>query len=78
MPPSGLAEGGELMIHYMTLNQFWVGFLEARYADRFEALNSAKAEIDFDASWATFKTTYFWDYDFTKMVIVKGIKNATK
>ena len=42
-------EGGELMIHYMTLNQFWVGFLETRYADRFEALNSVKAEIDFEA-----------------------------
>jgi hypothetical protein len=37
-----------------------------------------KAEIDFDASWATFKTTYFWDYDFTKMVIVKGLKHAAK
>ena len=51
-------EGGELMINYMTLNQFWVGFLEKRYADQFKALNAAKAEIDFEAMGDTENERY--------------------
>lgn len=36
------------------------------------------ATVDIDASWRMFKDTFFWDYDFSRMVVVQGITRAVK